>query len=278
MTLRDFDRTAVGIGFRKDAYAETMAVIDEIEVLEVTLDHWILGSDETRSMIGAASERVPIVAHGVGLSIGTATPPDERYLEQVAAFIDEVDAPWYSEHLAFTKVPGTDLAQLIPVPRTRAMAEILVENIEAVKRQIDVPIVLENISYYFDWPTAEFTEPEFLDLVLGETNSYLLLDLENLYLNARNHGFDPMDFLHEIRPELVRAVHVAGGVVHGSLLLDSHDRPVPEAVLSLFDILLGKATPDSAIIERDQDLDRFEEVVEDLRKVKGVVASAHARR
>jgi uncharacterized protein (UPF0276 family) len=277
MPLHGCDGPAVGIGFRKETHRQTVAALDELDVLEVTADHYVYGTPQVRQAILELSRQVPVVAHGVGLSIGTAVPPDEDYLEQIAEFVEAVGSPWYSEHLAFTKVPGRDVAQLIPLPRTAAMAETVMRNIRVVQKHVPIPLVLENISYYFDYPDADFGETEFLNLVLLETDSLLLLDLENLFINSVNHGFDPYEFLDRVHAPLVRAVHLAGGTSYDDVLVDSHDSPVPDEVFRMLEHLLGRTSPDSVIVERDQHLDAFDELLDDVRTARQVVQRSRLR-
>ncbi len=119
-------------------------------------------------------------------------PLDLAYLDQVAAVVERLKAPAYSEHLAFTRVPGRDLANLLPLPKTEAVAESIIAKVRTVQSRIPVPFLLENITYLFEWPDSNLSDAEFLNLICRETGAGLLLDVENLYLNARNHGFDPV--------------------------------------------------------------------------------------
>src|SRR5437763_8897858 len=124
------NKPAVGIGFRLEAYEAIIKELHNFDVFEVMVDHYISGGPLARARIVDVSRRVPVVGHGVGLSLGTAVPPDGFYLDQVAEVLELIGAPWHSEHLAFTKVPGRDLAQLLPLPRTCKVAEIVVENLQ----------------------------------------------------------------------------------------------------------------------------------------------------
>jgi uncharacterized protein len=263
---------AVGIGFRPEASQDTIRHLQEFETLEVMVDHYIAGGTPLRSQILDLSRRVPVVGHGVGLSIATAVPPDERYLDQVAATLEAINAPCHTEHLAFTKVPGRDLAQLLPVPRTYDVAEVIVRNLEVVRRHIAVPFGLENITYYYEYPESEMSELEFLKLITREAGTFLLLDLENVYVNSCNHGFDPYAFIDGLPTGLVQAVHVAGGVKSPKLLLDSHDKPVPDPVFDLLAHLMTRQTPETVVLERDDGLDQFDEVLDDVRRLKDVVS------
>jgi uncharacterized protein (UPF0276 family) len=263
---------AVGIGLRSEAREATLEHLSELNALEVTVDHFIFGSPHLRCAIQVLSQQIPLIAHGVGLSIGTALPPDRRYLDAVTQVIELIGSPWYSEHLAFTKVPGRDLAQLLPLPRTRVVAEIVAANVNAVRKHVGVPIALENITYYFEYPESELSELEFIELTCRESGAYLLLDVENLYINACNHGYDPFGFIDALPEGLVKGIHVAGGIAHGELMIDSHDRPVPNAVLQLLRHVLQRQVPDTIILERDQRLDVFDEVLADVRRLKSIVS------
>lgn len=263
---------AVGTGFRREAHSEIRRSLHEFDVLEVTVDHYIHGSPRVRNRILAMADERPVVVHGVGLSIGTAALPDEAYLDAVAEFVERVHAPWYSEHLAFTGVPGRDLAQLLPLPRTRESLDVVAENLAIVRAHVPVPIVLENITYYFAWPQDEYDDVSFVMHALDESGASLLLDLENLRINACNHGLDPVAFIDALRPGMVRAIHVAGGMREGPVHIDSHNRPVGEDVLQLLARTLARQAPDAIIVERDDGLEAFEEVVTDCRRVRNVVA------
>lgn len=267
----------VGIGFRPEAFDDTIRHIDEFERLEVIVDHYIAGGFRLREQIVDLSRRVPVVGHGVCLSLATAVLPDGAYLDQVAEALEVIGAPWHSEHLAFTKVPGRDPAELLPVPRTREVADVILRNLEVVHQHINTPFAIENISYYFEYPGSEMSEPEFLELICREGNCSLLLDVENLYLNSCNHSYDPYAYIDALPAGLVKGVHVAGGIKLDRLMLDSHNKPVPEEVFTLLAYLLGRQSPETIILERDDDLDHFEEILADVQRLKSVVMHAGER-
>src|ERR1700720_1075507 len=178
---------AVGIGYRAVIDRWTRDNLDRFDVLEITVDHCIGTSKTLRSAILDLVGRIPLTAHGVGLSIGTDVPLDLAYLDEVAGIVDRLKAPAYSEHLAFTRVPGRDLANLLPLPRTEAVAESIIEKVRTVQSRVAAPFLLENISYVFEWPDSKLSDAEFLDLICRETGAGLLLDIENLHLNSSNH-------------------------------------------------------------------------------------------
>ena len=203
---------AVGLGYRAAIDNWTRDHLDHFDVLEITVDHCIGGGRAVKSAIFDLVGRIPLTAHGIGLSIGTDVPLDFGYLDQVAAVVERLEAPAYSEHLAFTRSPGRDLANLLPLPKTEAVAEPIIAKVRTVQSRVPVPFLLENITYLFEWPDSDMSDAEFLNLICRETGAGLLLDIENLYLNSSNHGFDPYEFLDALPGGLVQEVHVAGGV------------------------------------------------------------------
>jgi len=232
------------------------------------------GGDATRAAIFDLAGQVPLTAHGIGLSIGTDAPLDLAYVDEVAAVVDRLKAPAYSEHLAFTRVPGRELGNLLPLPRTKAVAESIIGKVRSVQSRISVPFLLENISYLFEWPDSELSDAAFLSLICSEAGAGILLDVENLYLNASNHGFDPYAFLDALPAGAVKEVHVAGGItLHEDFLpkpflADSHSHPVPEAVLDLLDYALARHAPGTIVLERDDRLDAPEEMLEDVARMR----------
>src|SRR6202035_4046137 len=136
--------------------------LDEFDVLEITVDHCLDAAKSKRSAIFDFVGRIALTAHGIGLSIGTDVPLDPGYLDSVAAVVERVKAPAYSEHLAFTRTPGRDLANLLPLPQTEAVAEALIAKIHTIRSHVGVPFLLENISYLFTWPDSKLSDAEFL--------------------------------------------------------------------------------------------------------------------
>jgi uncharacterized protein (UPF0276 family) len=261
----------VGLSFRPEAREGLWPRLGELDVVEIVVDDWISNSAQ-RGELEAVARLVPAVAHGVGLSVGTATGPDPEYLCQVAEALSALGTSWYSEHLAFTGVPGRDLGQLLPLPRTPEVADIVARNVQAVRQYVGMPILLENVSYYFEYPASTLSEVEFIGRVLERSGCFLLLDLENLHLNASNHGYDARGFIDTLTPGQVRGVHVAGGVTMEGLLIDTHDCPVPPPVFDLLAYLLERHAPDTIVLERDQGLDRLDEIFHDVGRLREIVA------
>ncbi len=273
MTLRK-PSPAVGIGYRSAIGDWTRDNLAHFDMLEITVDHCISSGESVASEIFDLVGQIPMTAHGIGLSIGTDVPLDLGYLDKVAAIVERLRPPAYSEHLAFTRAPGRDLANLLPLPKTEEVAEAIIAKVRMIQSRIPVPFLLENISYLFEWPESLMTDVEFLNLICRETGAGLLLDVENLYLNAHNHGFDPHAFLNDLPAGIVKEVHVAGGVtVHKDFLArpflaDSHSHPVPDGALDLLDRVLVRHRPDAVVLERDDRLQEFDEILADIRRIR----------
>jgi uncharacterized protein (UPF0276 family) len=274
-------RPTVGIGYRTVIDEWTRANLARFDVLEITVDHCMFGGEATRDAIYDLVGRIPLTAHGIGLSIGTDEPLDLAYLDQVARVVERLEAPNYSEHLAFTRVGERDLSRLLPLPKTEEVAESIIAKVRTVQARVPVPFLLENIAYVFDWPERDLSDVEFLTLICRETGAGILLDVENLYLNGHNHGADPYAFIDALPAGSVREVHVAGGEVvrdnwhGGEFLSDSHNRPIPEQALDLLDYTLLRHAPAVIVLERDDRIEAVDEIMHDLAQVRARLAARY---
>jgi uncharacterized protein (UPF0276 family) len=271
---------AVGIGWRAPIGAWTRRNLRRFDVIEVTVDHCIHGESISGDEIFGLVGKLPLTAHGVGLSIGTDEPLDLAYLDRVAAIVERLQAPAYSEHLAFTRVPGRDLANLLPLPRTEDVAEAIIGKVATVRARTGAPFLLENISYVFEWPDSKLSDAAFLNLICRESGAGLLLDIENLDLNARNHGFDPYRFIDELDTGLVREMHIAGGLTIREEFLDrpfhadSHSHPVEDRTLDLLHYAIARHRPWSVVLERDDRFEALDEILEDVARIRATVTRA----
>jgi len=264
-------RPLVGVGYRSILDEWIRNNLNRFEVLEVTVDNFKVGGEASQAAIVDLVGQIPLTAHGIGLSIGTDGPLDFAYLDEIAAIIDRVRATAYSEHLAFTQVPGYSLGNLLPLPSTEAVAESVIAKVRCIQSRISVPFLLENITYLFQWPDSDLSDAEFLNLICSETGSGLLLDIENLYLNASNHGVDPYAFLDALPPGLAKEMHLAGGVtvresfLEQPFLADSHSHRVPDGAWDLLEYALVRQKPHSIIIER---FDAVDEILDDVTHLR----------
>lgn len=195
-------------------------------------------------LLQEAAQRLPVVLHGIGLSICSAEVFDVEYLELLAAWRERLDCAWVSEHLSFTRIGGaqeTNAAMALASPCDEEMIELLVPRLQHAHRILGVPLLLENAVYYTLWCDEDMSETTFLNRLASESGCGLLLDLHNLYTNAHNHGFDARAWIDALDTTAVREVHVAGGDMMHGMHTDSHAGPVHAGVWPLLEHLLPRA-------------------------------------
>jgi uncharacterized protein (UPF0276 family) len=241
-----------GLGYRREIHEGIWAHRERIDWLEVITEHYLFATAQGRQQLAELRAGFRLVPHGIEMSIGTPGEVDEEYLDALAGLVEEVDAPYFSDHLCFTRAGGISLGSLTPLPRSRALARELGAKAQRIQDRVGRPFILENITYHVDL-RGELTEAEFIAEFAGNCDCGLLLDLTNLFTNATNHGFDAAAFLDTIPVERVVQVHLAGGSEAHETLMDSHSADVPEPVWALLDELLRRVPLKASLIERDQD-------------------------
>jgi uncharacterized protein len=239
----------VGIGWRPDI-AGFVAGLPGLRFAEVVAES-VHAGHAPEGLLALRDRGVTVVPHGVRLSLGGAEPVDPERVAHLAGCADLLHAPLVSEHVAFVRAGGVEAGHLLPVPRTRAALAALTDNVARTCAELPVPLALEPIAALFDWPDAEYDEADFLTELLERTDAMLLLDLANVYANARNRGEDPLTLLDRLPLERVAYVHVAGGAEHDGLYHDTHTDPVPAEVLALVKELCGRRRPPGLMLERD---------------------------
>jgi uncharacterized protein len=261
----------VGIGYRFPLHHFITDNLSEIDVLEVNLDQYFAAGRYRQSRLEPFVGTIPLIGHSVGLSLGTDVLPDIRYLEKISLGIEQLQIPFFSEHLGFTKSSGLHLGSLLPVPRTEEAAEVMIRNVMFVKARLPVPLYLENISYYFEYPESDFSEEEFINLVCREAGVSVMLDLQNLYVNSVNHSLDPHSYIDSLPTGLVKAMHTAGGRYIEDVLIDDHGHAIADPVLDLVEYALERQNPQTIIVERDNRIEETDEILNDIRRLKARV-------
>ena len=248
----DLSAGALGLGWRRE-YASFVLGQNRLGFVEVMAEGLGDGRRLPVALEAVRRRGMPVVPHGVSLSLGSAEPPDAHRLRSLAVLAESLDAPLVSEHVAFVRSGSLDAGQLLPVPRTRDALHVLVENVRIAQKTLPVPLALENVAALFEWPKAELDEADFLAELLEQTGALLLLDVANLYANGRNNGFDPVDVLDRLPLESVAYVHVAGGFEVDGVYVDNHAAPVPPGVLGLVEELAARCPQAPVMLERDRE-------------------------
>ncbi len=261
----------VGIGYRKEIAKDIMKHREGIDWCEVIAEHYINVTEDKLDRVERLAQDFPIIPHGIDLSIGTDTPIEESYLEGLQTLISRVNPPWFTDHLCFTRVPGFSIGQLTPLQFSDGVIEIVVNKVKEVKKRINKPFLLENITYYFKIPGSELSEAQFLTRILEAADVGLLLDVCNLYMNSQNHGYDPHQFLKSIPLERVVQLHLAGGVRHNQKWVDSHSHPVHKEVFELMEYIVANAPVKAILIERDSNFPAsFTELADELNYARAI--------
>ena len=243
---------SVGIGWRPEI-AGLVADLPGLRFTEVIAES-LPSRGGAPPMLAALIERgVSVVPHGVRLSLGGAEPVDPRRVAHLAHCAELVGASMVSEHIAFVRAGGLEAGHLLPIPRSRDALDAIVDNVRRTQAQLPVPLALEPIATLFDWPDSELSEVDFVTELLDRTGAMLLLDVANVYANARNRGEDPVALLDRLPLERVAYVHVAGGAERDGLYHDTHTDAVPAEVLDLVTALCEWHRPPALMLERDGD-------------------------
>ena len=263
--------TKVGIGWRPEL-ALMIERAPQIDFFEVVAENFS-PAGLPRPLLELKERGATVVPHGTGLSLGSAEPPDQKRLAHLARLAEKLDAPFVSEHIAFVRAGGHESGHLLPLPRTRDALDVLAENILRAEAALPVPLALENIATLFEWPGDEMGEVAFITEALERSGALLLLDVANLYANARNHGWDAADYLGHLPLGRLAYVHIAGGVTRDRLYHDTHAHPTPRGALDLLEQLCARVQPRAVLLERD---DHFPAEVE-LRAELDAIAAAIER-
>ena len=252
---REAPYLGVGAGVRPPHYAELAERGARGELgldwLEATSENFMVPGGRPRRILAELRARRPVALHGVSLNVGSADPLDLAYLDELAALVARVEPAWISDHLCWTGVGGQSLHDLLPLPHCDAVVRHVAARIARVQERLGRRIAVENVSSYARFASDEMSEWEFLVAVAEAADCGILLDVNNVFVNACNHGFDAREYLAAIPPERVFQIHLAGHSLAGPLRIDTHDAPVCEEVWELFAFALARTGPVSTSIEWD---------------------------
>lgn len=266
-TIHDIPVLGVGIGFRGEIQDDIFNAVDELDFLELIPEHFLSLSDTNK--LSSLRDKFTLVPHGVDLSIGSTNAVDENYMKALKNHVEFVDAPYWSEHLAFTKSEIHNIGHLSPVIRTKESLSLFVEKIQSIQERINRPLIIENVTYQVDFLIHEFTEPEFFNALYEQTGVGMLLDLTNLFINSKNHGFDPFEYLDALNPEMIVQGHLIGYELRDGYYVDSHGSSVQEDLWDFCDKVSAQVNFKSLVIEWDKNFpDDFNEVLNVVKRAR----------
>lgn len=253
-----------GLGLRTQHFQYVLDTLPRIDWFEAISENFMVAGGKPRHYLRAVREHYPVVLHGVSLSIGSADPLDIGYLRDLKALAADVQPEWVSDHLCWTGVGGVNSHDLLPLPYTEEAIAHVSDRIARVQDFLGRQILIENVSSYLTYRHSALAEWEFIAEVLQRSDCLLLLDVNNIYVSARNHGFEPGAFLAGIPTERVRQIHLAGHTDNGDHLIDTHDHAVCDAVWCLYREAVQRFGRVSTMIERDDNIPAFTELEAEL--------------
>ena len=262
-------RLGVGIGWRPEIDL-TVARLPGVEWVEVIAENVDPGA--VPASLAALHQRgLPVIPHGVSLSLGGTEPLDPKRLARLAGLAERFGSPLVSEHVAFCRAGGMEAGHLLPVPRTRVALGVLTENIRTAQAALPVPLAVENIAALISWPDDELTEAQFLTELVEGTGVLLLLDVANLHTAQVNFGMDPIATLDALPLERVGYVHVAGGILRDGIWHDTHAHPITQQILDILAALAERTPLPGVMLERDDHYPPDTELAAEIAAIRRVL-------
>ncbi|MGV3346499.1 DUF692 domain-containing protein [Enterobacteriaceae bacterium LUAb1] len=268
--MRSITATSKGIGLRSEHLTALYHApkFADIDFLELAPENWMGIGGEKQEILECLAEKYPLIAHGLSLSVGDTQPLNREFIRHVAAFLERYHIEIYSDHLCFSRDRQGYLYDLLPLPRHKENIDYIADRIHAVQDIIQRPLVLENITYYHCYEN-EIPEYAFFNALLEKTNCKLLLDINNIYVNSRNHHYDPAVFLREIAGESIAYYHIAGHLAQKHhFILDTHGKPVSQDVIELGHQCFLRYGPRPLLLERDHFLPTLAELRDELVSIQ----------
>lgn len=261
-----------GLGLRPDHYPDFLGGVLPVDWLEIISENYMVPGGRPLAMLDAIRADYPVVMHGVSLSIGSAEPLDMDYLGQLKALADRVEPLWVSDHLCWTGINAHNSHDLLPLPYDAPALDCVVDNISRVQDYLGRRILIENPSSYVTFRSSDRSEWDFLAEMATRADCLLLLDVNNIYVSARNHGFHPHDYLVGLPAGRIQQIHLAGHSDMGDYVIDTHDADVCDAVWDLYADACGMFGPVATMIERDDDIPPLADLLIELDRARAVAA------
>lgn len=279
--MRPADNTTrfdgIGLGLRHPlAEALLQTRPKALTFLEIHPENYVERGGKYPAILEQAQAHWPVLSHGLTLGLGNTQPFEKGYLKALRRFLGgQLKTPWHSEHLCFTEANGRMLHDLLPLPFNASAIRTAVQRIRELRDALEMPIAVENVSYYANLEPPKMSEIAFLLEVLDKADALLLLDVNNMYVNSVNHGFDPWIYLDCIPSERVVQIHVAGHFVRpDGIIIDTHAEPMCEQVYALLEHTLRRLGPRPVLLERDDHFPEFSELLSEIDRLQGIYSRA----
>ena len=261
-----------GVGLRPKHFPQLWDGTARVDWFEAISDNYMVAGGRPRAALERARSMAPLVLHGVSLSIGSTDPLDEAYLRALGDLVARMEPAWVSDHLCWSGVGGHYAHDLLPLPYTEEALAHVVLRVVAVQERLGRQIIIENVSSYLTYTHSTLAEWEFLGAVAERADCGLLLDVNNVYVSATNHGFSADAYLAGLPPDRVGQIHLAGHTDMGTYLFDTHDGPVIEPVWDLYRQALRRFGRVSTLVEWDDHIPELDVVCAEAERARAVEA------
>ena len=269
-----------GLGLRREHFTDFLESDVPVDFVEVISENYMVDGGRALRILDAIRERFPVIIHGVSMSIGSAGGLDPEYLKKLKRLEQRVDPLWVSDHLCWTRTSAHNSHDLLPLPLTEEALQAVCRNIDQAQEALGRAMLFENPSSYLTFPEDEMSEWEFLTEMTRRTGCYLLLDVNNIYVSAANHGFSAYDYLAGLPLDRVRQIHLAGhdpATPERDIIIDTHDREVCDGVWALYQKAIGMIDqPVATMIERDEHVPPLPELLTELDRARGLALKEQA--
>lgn len=262
-----------GLGLRTEHYETILSERPPIDWFEILTENYLVPGGKPHYYLEKIREQYPMVMHGVSMSIGSMDPLDKEYLQQVKDLANKIQPHWISDHLCWTGMQGKNMHDLLPLPYTEEAINHVVNRIQQVQDFLGQRILIENVSSYLTYQQSNMTEWEFLKEISERADCLILLDVNNIYVSAINHEFNPLEYIHAIPKERVYQIHLAGHSDMGDYIIDTHDHDVIDPVWKLYAETLRHCGSVSTMIERDDNIPPLENLISELHHARELAKS-----
>jgi uncharacterized protein (UPF0276 family) len=265
-----------GLGLRTEHFESVLTEHPPVDWFEIISENFMVAGGKPRYYLDAIRQQYPLAMHGVSLSIGSTDPLDLDYLRALKRLMHEIEPAWVSDHLCWTGADGVNSHDLLPLPYCETAIAHVVSRVQQVQELLGREILLENLSSYVEYAASTMPEWEFVAEIARRSGCRLLLDVNNIEVSARNHGFAPEDYLAGLPGDRIWQIHLAGHSDYGDYVIDTHDHDVPTPVWSLYEAAIRRFGPISTMIERDADIPPLADLVTELGIARRVHETALA--
>ena len=267
----------VGVGFRAPHHARVLEDRPAMDWFEVISENFMVPGGKPLENLARLRAGYPVVPHGVSLAVGSVEPLDADYLVKLRRLVDVLDPPWVSDHLCWGRAPGLHLHDLLPLPYTREAIDHVVERVKRVQGTLERPFALENVSTYMTYRASTMPEWEFVAEIAEQADCGLLLDCNNVYVSARNHGYRAELHIDAMPADRVVQMHLAGHTDKGAYLLDTHAGHVCEEVWALYRRAISRCGAVATLVEWDDEIPAWDVLAAEAAKARAVCAEVLAR-